>query len=142
MIIDTLQPSVPLAGHIFHHIGYATKSLVREREFFKQLGYVQKGIEFSDPEQGIRGCFLEGPGPRLELLENLTGSDTLTPWLNTGTRMYHLAYQVENLEKAVDWARSQRGRMTVAPVPAVAFNGRRICFFVFREGSMIEFIEL
>jgi methylmalonyl-CoA/ethylmalonyl-CoA epimerase len=139
---ESLPFSVPLSGHIFHHIGYATKSLVREREFFKQLGYVPEGIEFSDPEQGVRGCFLEGPGPRIELLENLTGSDTLTPWLNTGTRMYHLAYQVEDLDKAVDWARRQRGRMAVAPVPAVAFNGRRICFFVFREGPMLEFIEL
>ena len=129
-------------GYSFHHIGYATRSLVREREFFKQIGYVQPDVDFSDPEQGVLGCFLEGPGPRLELLENLPGSGTLTPWLNTGIRMYHLAYQVEDLDKAIVWARSQRGRMTVAPVPAVAFEGRRICFFAFREGPMLEFIEL
>jgi methylmalonyl-CoA/ethylmalonyl-CoA epimerase len=129
-------------GYYFHHIGYATRSLLREREFFKQLGYVQNGLDFRDPEQGVIGCFLEGSGPRLELLENLPESDTLTPWLNSGIRMYHLAYQVEDLEKAINWAREKRGRMTVAPVPAVAFKGRRICFFAFREGPMLEFIEL
>lgn len=134
--------SMPQFGQIFHHIGYATSSLVREREFFKNLGYVQEGLDFNDPEQGILGCFLKGPGPRVELLENLPGSDTLTPWLNTGIKMYHLAYQVEDLDKAIFWARSQRGIMTVAPVPAVAFEGRRICFFAFRQGPMLEFVEL
>jgi methylmalonyl-CoA/ethylmalonyl-CoA epimerase len=142
VILNTPESHVLPGGHIFHHIGYATKSLAHDREFFKQLGYVQEDDDFIDPEQGILGCFLEGPGPRLELLENLPGSDTLTPLLNSGIRMYHLAYQVENLEEAIVWARSKRGRMTVAPVPAVAFKGRRICFFAFREGPMLEFIEL
>lgn len=142
MMPNTPGPSILPAGHIFHHVGYATTSLVREREFFKHLGYVQEGHDFNDPEQGILGCFLQGPGPRLELLENLPGSDTLTPWLNTGVKMYHLAYQVEDLDKAIVWARSQRGKMTVAPVPAVAFKGRRICFFAFRQGPMLEFIEM
>jgi methylmalonyl-CoA/ethylmalonyl-CoA epimerase len=139
---DTPLLSISPIGHTFHHIGYATTSLVREREFFKHLGYVQEGLDFADPEQGILGCFLQGSGPRIELLENLPGSNTLTPWLNMGIKMYHLAYEVEDLENAIIWARSQRGKMTVAPIPAIAFQGRRICFFAFRQGPMLEFIEL
>ena len=142
MTLNIPKYSTLPAKYIFHHIGYATRSLELEREFFKKLGYVQVGEDFSDPQQGILGCFLEGPGPRLELLENLPGSNTLTPWLNIGLKMYHLAYEVEDLEKATSWASGQRGRMTVAPVPAVAFSGRRICFFAFRESPMLEFIEL
>ncbi len=138
---NTPMPSMLPVGYKFHHIGYASNSLVRDREFFKRLGYTQEGLDFKDPEQGIIGCFLQGPGPRIELLENLPDSDTLTPWLNTGVKMYHLAYQVEDLDKAIIWARGQRGRMTAAPVPAVAFEGRRICFFAFRQGPMLEFIE-
>lgn len=134
-------PILPI-GHTFHHIGYVTDSLVREREFFRHLGYLQEGSEFTDPEQGILGCFLQGPGPRLELLENLPGSKTLTPWLNAGIKMYHIAYEVEDLENAIAWARRERGKMTVAPIPAIAFQGRRICFFFFRKGLMLEFIEL
>lgn len=127
--------------HSFHHIGYATVSLEREREFFQSLGYAQEGVEFVDRRQGVRGCFLHGPGPRIELLENLPESVTLTPFLKSGIRMYHLAYLVSDLDEAIDWARKQRGRMTVSPVPAVAFSGRSICFFVFRQGLMVEFIE-
>lgn len=142
MMINIPMLSISPSGHTFHHIGYATTSLVREREFFKHLGYEQEGLDFKDPVQGILGCFLQGPGPRLELLENLPGSNTLTPWLNTGIKMYHIAYEVEDLENAIVWARSRRGKMTVPPVPAIAFHGRRICFFAFRQGPMLEFIEL
>lgn len=142
MMPDDSGPFILPVGQIFHHLGYATTSLVREREFFKQLGYVQEGVDFIDTEQGVFGCFLQGPGPRIELLENLPDSDTLTPWLNAGVRIYHLAYQVEDLDRAIEWACRQRGKMTIAPVPAVAFEGRRICFFAFRQGPMLEFIEL
>ena len=129
-------------NHKFHHIGYATASVVREREFFENLGYIQEGREFTDPAQGIYGCFLQGPGPRLELLENLAGRETLTPWLDAGTKMYHIAYEVNDIEAAGVWAGSQRGKMVVAPLPAIAFQGRRVSFFAFPRGPLIEFIEL
>ncbi len=142
MTFDISLPVTFSDERIFHHLGYATTSLSREQEFFENLGYKQEGCDFIDTQQGVRGCFLQGPGPRLELLENLPGSETLTPWLNAGIRMYHLAYLVVDLDKAMAWARRHRGRMTVPPVPATAFDGRRICFFAFRHGPMLEFVEL
>jgi len=128
-------------GYEFHHVGYATASLEKERPFFAFLGYRQEGEDFADPVQGVAGCFLVGPGPRIELLENLPGAETLTPWLNAGIKMYHFAYLVADIEGALEWARSQRARVTVAPVAAVAFGGRRISFVMFRNGLMLEFIE-
>jgi methylmalonyl-CoA/ethylmalonyl-CoA epimerase len=129
------------AGHEFHHIGYATTSIEREEATFGLLGYRSEGEAFTDPTQGIRGLFLTGPGPRIELLEGLPESSTLTPWLASGIRMYHLAYTVPDIGGAVSWARSQRARITVEPVPAVAFGGRRISFAMFRNGLLVEFIE-
>ena len=128
-------------GYDFHHVGYATTSLSRERDFFAFLGYRQEGDSFSDQCQGVSGCFLTGPGPRIELLENLPGLETLTPWLNAGIKMYHFAYFVEDLDAALAWAKTKRARVTVAPVPAVAFSGRHISFVIFRNGLMLEFIE-
>lgn len=141
--MSDLMSSLPRLprGYEFHHAGYATASLAREREFFAFLGYEQEGESFADPVQGIAGCFMVGPGPRVELLENLPTAQTLTPWLNAGIRIYHFAYLVREIEEALIWARSQRARVTMMPVPAVAFDGRRICFVMFRNGLMIEFIE-
>lgn len=128
-------------GFDFHHIGYACVSLEKERNFFDCLGFRQEGDVFVDETQGVKGCFLLGPGPRIELLENLPNSTTLTPWIKAGVKVYHFAYQVQDLEKAVAWARGQRAKVIVEPIAAVAFGGRRICFTMFRNGLMIEFIE-
>lgn len=129
------------AGAEFHHIGYATSSLDRERKVFESLGYTLEGDLFTDSIQGVAGCFLTGAGPRIELLEPLDGSQTLAPWINAGIKMYHLAYCVDDVVRATQWARDQRARVTVEPVPAVAFGGRHISFVMFRNGLLIEFIE-
>jgi methylmalonyl-CoA/ethylmalonyl-CoA epimerase len=128
-------------GYEFHHIGCATASIERERSVFEFLGYQIEGEPFSDTLQGVAGCFFCGPGPRIELLENLPGSDTLTPWVNAGVKMYHFAYRVDDICTAIDWARSQRAKVIVQPVPAIAFGGRYISFVMFRNGMMLEFIQ-
>ena len=134
------QPSVPPAFD-FHHIGYATASIEQESRFLAGLGYEAEGGPFVDPLQGVAGRFLSGAGPRIELLENLPGSCTLTPWLEAGVKMYHFGYWVNNVDEALQWAKSQRGKVAVPPRPAVAFGGRRICFAIFRTKMMLEFIE-
>ena len=134
------SPALP-EGHIFHHIGYATASIERELATFASLGYRPEGASFTDPVQGVSGCFLVGPGPRIELLQSLPGAKTLEPWLGSGIRMYHMAYLVEDINQATAWARAQRARITVDPVPAVAFGGRRIAFAMLRNGLLIEFVE-
>ena len=55
--------------------------------YYVELGYKPEGNRFSDARQGVAGLFLVGGGPRLELLEPLDDSDTLLPWLKSGTRM-------------------------------------------------------
>jgi len=129
------------AGYEFHHLGYACVCLAKERDFFALLGYLQEGETFVDPVQGIVGCFLIGPGPRIELLENIPGSRTLTPWLEAGINLYHFAYAVADLDTVLAWANQQRSRVIVSPVPAVAFGGRCISFIMLRNQLMLEFIE-
>lgn len=133
-------PRLP-AGYEFHHLGYATTSLKHERAFFSFLGYRQEAEAFTDRTQGVAGCFLTGPGPRIELLENLPGATTLTNWLNAGVKIYHFGYQVAELESAIEWTRSQRAKVIVAPVPAAAFAGRRISFVMFPNRLLLELIE-
>lgn len=129
------------AGFEFHHLGYACTSIAKERQHFAAIGFVQEGADFVDPVQGVSGCFLVGPGPRVELLENLPGACTLTPWLDAGIKLYHFAYLVADMNQALDWARHQRARITVQPVPAVAFGMRHIAFVMCRNGLLLEFIE-
>ncbi len=141
-MVDSLQ-SMQNIFHVyeFHHLGYATNSVNKEKEYFFPLGYTQEDEGFIDHVQGIAGCFLIGPGPRIELLENLPGSNTLTPWLNANVKLYHTAYFVDNFESLMISLKMSKARIVVEPVSAVAFNGLRICFAMFRNGMMVEFIE-
>jgi methylmalonyl-CoA/ethylmalonyl-CoA epimerase len=126
----------------FHHIGVATESIARDEAVYAQLGYEREGEEFLDPGQGVRGVFLVGPGPRLELLEPHEGSGTLEPWLQAGSRLYHQAYEVDDLVASLDWARKElRAHVIRAPMPAPAFGGRPVCFLVLRNRSVVELIQ-
>lgn len=128
-------------GYEFHHVGYASFSIEREKTLFAFLGYRMEGVAFKDERQGVAGSFLEGPGPRLELLENLPGRNTLTPWLDAGIRMYHFAYWVDDLDATLAWTKNRKARTIIPPVPATAFNGQEIAFVMFRNGLMLEFIQ-
>lgn len=124
----------------FHHLGVATRGLARERSGWDLLGYRAEGDPFEDATQGVAGIFLTGPGPRLELLENLPQRSTLDDWLARGIRFYHQAFEVPDLDEARRGLVANRARITVEPVPAVAFQGRHIMFAMLPNLSLIELI--
>jgi methylmalonyl-CoA/ethylmalonyl-CoA epimerase len=125
----------------FHHIGVACRSIFDERRHWASLGYDDEGAAFSDPVQGISGLFMVGGGPRIELLEPLGDALTLAPWIKRGIKLYHLGYLVSDIAEAVESVEASGGRVTVEPVPAVAFGLRRIAFVMFANGLLGEFIE-
>jgi methylmalonyl-CoA/ethylmalonyl-CoA epimerase len=125
----------------FHHIGVACRDLATETEAFGRLGYEVEGDDFVDPRQGIRGRFIVGPGPRLELLVGLPGSTVLEPWLHKGIKFYHQAFVVESVDISVQELCVRGGRMVAPPVPAVAFNGRHIAFVMLRNLALVELIQ-
>jgi methylmalonyl-CoA/ethylmalonyl-CoA epimerase len=129
-------------GSRFHHIGVACRDLADEQAGMRALGYEPVGAPFTDPRQGISGVFVEGTGPRLELLAPLEGSAVLDPWLRGGSRMYHLAYEVADLDGAVAAAVADGARLVSGPVAAVAFQQRRISFLMLQVRLLTELIEL
>lgn len=124
----------------FHHIGVACRALHIERRGWESLGYVQEGDTFADPVQGVSGLFMTGPGPRVELLAPLDGSETLAPFLAAGTKMYHQAYETPDLAVASDALKAQRAKVICPPVPSVAFGGRHIMFLILPTTLIVELI--
>lgn len=133
----------------FHHVGVACRDIDAEAAHFATLGYTIEGSAFDDRVQGVRGLFMVGQGPRMELLEPLRdaapdGSSTngvLSPWLSSGTKLYHLAYVAPDLRHAIDAMRRRRAKLVVAPVPAVAFAGREIAFVMLPNRLLVELIS-
>ena len=128
-------------GYSFHHIGVATKKIEKELPIFTLLGYEREKDIFEDRIQGIRGQFMTGKNrPRLELLENLSESHTLNKQIEQNHKLYHIAYCVGNIEKAVDVFVRNRAKV-ISPMKISTFFGRRICFLILPNMLMIELIE-
>lgn len=125
----------------FHHIGVACRDLDSETRRFASLGYSAESPDFTDPLQGVTGRFLNGGGPRMELLKPLPGSGILTPWLRSGVKLYHLAYETQNITNMIEDYREDGAKLIVSPVPAVAFSGRLIAFLMLPNMLLIELIQ-
>jgi methylmalonyl-CoA/ethylmalonyl-CoA epimerase len=124
----------------FHHIGVACRDLNSECKLLSVLGYTAEGQDFADPVQGVAGRFLAGGGPRLELLTPLAQQGVLTPWLKANIKLYHLAYEIEDLEGGIAGFRKQGAKLVVSPVAATAFAQRRISFLMLPNLLLIELI--
>ena len=135
-----LDVAKPTNGLSFHHVGVACRDFDKEERTFALVGYAREGHDFFDPIQGVHGRFLIGGGPRLELLRNHTEPGVLSSWLQKGVRFYHLAYEVDDLERRASTLIASGAKALMKPVPAVAFSGRLICFYMLLNLSLIELI--
>ena len=123
----------------FHHLGMATESLEGDLRAYRALGYRAEGAVVVDERQGVKGQFLVGSGPRLELLESLPGSKTLAPFLSRGIKCYHHAYEVESLENSLAALRAAGAKQLAPPVASAPLN-RRIVFLILPNRWIVELI--
>ena len=59
----------------------------------------------------------------------------------TGNGLYHICYEVDNLEETMMKLRDEKFLLMHAPVPAAACNGKRIAWMYNRYVGLIELLE-
>ena len=127
-------------GLEFHHLGVACERIAAEIEVWAGLGYRPEGEAFVDAAQGVRGLFMVGGGPRIELLEATENSRTLEPWLKRSVKFYHSGYFVPDLAAAIA-ALEARGASIARPPARSAYFGGAIAFLLMPNLALIELIE-
>src|ERR1700758_1026084 len=132
-------------GERFHHTGFVVTSIAAVVESFCRAVRGSNWSEtWHDPVQRVRVAFIypSHPGdPSIELVEPAGPGSPVEKFLERGGGLHHLCYEVENLDKTVRDG-SPRGLTIIRrPQPAVAFDGRRIAWFLTREGLLIEYLE-
>jgi methylmalonyl-CoA/ethylmalonyl-CoA epimerase len=125
----------------FHHIGVACRDLDAEEGLFAALGYVRERDEVIDELQGVRARFMVGGGPRVELLSNLGDRGALSDYLRKGVKFYHVAYEVDDLDRATAQLAAAGGKRIVEPLPGIAFGMRPLCFVMLPNLVLIELIS-
>lgn len=123
-------------------MGIACRDIGKTREFYVGMGYVPADV-VDDPLQHVKVCFLEKEGaPRIELLAPLDEqSPVLRSLESSGVSPYHICYQVNDLDEAINGLRQQRFLLVSGPVPACAMGDRRIAFLYQKHTGLIELVE-
>lgn len=93
-----------------------------------------------DPEQGVRLRMVDIGGLQIELVQD-AGDGPVAGWINRGCKLYHICYEVDDVDKALDKARENGAVVVSYPKPAVLFDGRRVAFTMDRIRGLVEFLE-
>jgi methylmalonyl-CoA/ethylmalonyl-CoA epimerase len=111
--------------------------------YIATLGYEAKSDIFHDPVQTafVRFLGLPGDSAYLELIEPDSPDSRLAIALKKGGGINHICYEVQAIEEAVLVLRDRKYVTIQAPVPAVAFNGRRIAWLMNRDYLLVELVE-
>ncbi len=127
-----------------HHIGVLVRDVASATEsYVANLGYEIKSEIFHDPVQTAFVRFLGLPGDSacLELIAPDSPDSRLAIALKKGGGINHICYEVQAIEDAVLLLRDRKYVTIQAPVPAVAFNGRRIAWLMNRDHLLVELLE-
>jgi methylmalonyl-CoA/ethylmalonyl-CoA epimerase len=128
-----------------HHVGYVVRSIQETADRFAQsvaASWDEKIIQ--DPLQDAKVAFLAGIAqefPLVELVEPASEGSPVANFLKRGGGLHHLCYEVESLDKQLEFSRTIGGIIVRPPLPAVAFDGRRIAWVYTKDGLLLEFLD-
>lgn len=126
-----------------HHVAYVTANLEKKAaQLADLLGLRLSGPPIIDPVQHVRIQFMETEGGLVELLEPHGENSPVLRHLQKGGGLYHVCFEVEDLEGTLQKFRDSGEAMVVCePVPAPAIDRRRVAFVVTADRDLIEFVE-
>jgi methylmalonyl-CoA/ethylmalonyl-CoA epimerase len=135
---------IPRNDFRFHHLGVAVADLHAAVPIYSALfGYDCTSGPFDDPIQKVSVCFLSrGAGDMtLELVAPLGDDSPVRATLKKGASAYHMCYEVPDIDAAIAHLSENECLTVSAPVPAVAFDQRRIAWLLTPSFQLIELIE-
>jgi methylmalonyl-CoA/ethylmalonyl-CoA epimerase len=141
---EFLMASSLIAEFSLHHVGYAVPAIeLVTPVYVKRFGYEVCTPVIHDPTQTAYVQFLRLPGDRvfLELVAPDSAESKLSRAVRRGGALNHLCYSVEDIEAATARLREEGMAILSAPVPAVAFKGRRISWLLGDDPLPIELVE-
>ncbi|MCC7009039.1 MAG: VOC family protein [Acidobacteria bacterium] len=118
---------------VFDHVGMAVRSI-------RDLADENTAV-IEDPVQRVSVAFVDWGGVRIELIEPLGSASPIDNSLTKGQVLVHLCFRVPDLDRALSQARRAGLVQLARPVPAPAFDGRRIAWLFSRAAGLIELVE-
>jgi methylmalonyl-CoA/ethylmalonyl-CoA epimerase len=127
------------------HVGILVKDIeegIRHHEAL--FGFHKLGEIVDDHVQKVRVVLMgesEQDPVMIELIAPLGADSPVTELLNKKQALYHLCFEVPDIEEAKTNARKNGAIVISQPVKAPLFNNRMICFLFTRDHYVIELVE-
>jgi methylmalonyl-CoA/ethylmalonyl-CoA epimerase len=141
----TSAPSEKLAFKLLH-VGVAVPALGPAAESLAKLfGYKLVSGPFDDPIQKVSVEFLAQSADdtaEIELIAPAAEDSPIRSMLaKDGGGAYHLCFETSDIEAALAHAKALGCIIVSPPVPAVAFQGRKIAWIYTRSRQLFELVE-
>ena len=75
------------------------------------------------------------------MLEPHGDNSPVAKFLAKGGGLYHLCFEIDNLDEHLETLQQQGAFIIKPPTPATAFQGRRVAFVLMPDKDLVEFIE-
>jgi methylmalonyl-CoA/ethylmalonyl-CoA epimerase len=128
-----------------HHVGYVVRSIQQAAPgFIDSLQLDWDGRVIHDPVQTVCVSFFQPRAtgsPSIELVEPAKAGSAVQKFLDKGGGLHHLCFEVESLDEQLERTRASRDLVVHPPVPAVAFEGRRIAWVYTKNKLLVEYLE-
>ena len=129
----------------FHHLGVILPSFsdFSSSSYVEGLALKAESEYFEDEVIGVGvQFFLDASGLRYELIHPLSDRSPITDQVrNRINTLNHVAYVAADLIVTADLLRSKKFIPVCEPLPALAFDGRKVMFMMNSNGLLLELIE-
>jgi methylmalonyl-CoA/ethylmalonyl-CoA epimerase len=109
------------------HIGIAVKDLAEAMKFYEAMGLKSAGTEVVE-EQKVKVAFFPCGDSEVELLESTSPDGPIAKYIEkNGPGIQHLAFKVDNIEKALAELK-EKGFRLIDEKPRYGAGGAKIAF--------------
>lgn len=116
----------------FEHIGLAVGKIEDVSAALKPI---------VDPIQKVKIAFLNLNGIKIELVAPNAEDSPVNGILEKKQTLYHLCYKVPDINVAIQEGKKSGFHCIATPVPAVAFDNKRIAWLYNRFFGLVEIVE-
>lgn len=134
-----------MTGGRLHHVGYVTASIAASvDEYSKATGLVWDGRIIHDRLQMVSVAFLNsdhGNAASIELVEPAGPRSPVLKFLEAGGGLHHICIEVSDLTRYIEASSASGCTLVRVPLPAAAFDGRKIAWITTATGQLIELLQ-
>lgn len=128
-----------------HHTGYVVASIAESAEpMARALSISWDGVIIHDPLQFVKVTFLpsnQGDESTIELIEPAGPRSPVRKFAEAGGGLHHVCYEVDDLKAQIAACQAGGATLVRVPLPAKAFNGRKIAWVVTAQKLLVEYLE-